>query len=236
MTTKFCCFISILLQVFSLVDCQIHQEKYYCIQESAPSQSRVLVIGTNDKYLSYELLENVTGKVKLPEFGDKIYNFQVTLSGFLQKSQHCLTFIELPEVFEPKDMLDNLEQIKNRCFDHVVLAIDGRQKSEMQQLNLQLAKAQIQLLDLAYGPKLMKSLKVLILVKKEPTFQMVEKSRKFIAKLFEEFQHVPEVMTWLFFETKKIQLYLFDADFDVGKCRGEMEIPRISRHSIVHEW
>ena len=56
----------------------------------------------------------------------KIYDFPLTLSGFTQNTESCLTFIELPEIFDNQDIISTTEHVKNRCFDRVVVHIDAR--------------------------------------------------------------------------------------------------------------
>ena len=56
----------------------------------------------------------------------KIYDFPLTLSGFAKNTESCLTFIELPEIFDNQDIISSTEHVKNRCFDRIVVHIDAR--------------------------------------------------------------------------------------------------------------
>ena len=56
----------------------------------------------------------------------KIYDFPLTLSGFTQNTESCLTFIELPEIFDNQDIISTTEHVKNRCFDRIIVHIDAR--------------------------------------------------------------------------------------------------------------
>ena len=42
---------------------EIHSEKYFCGSEDHSSITRTLILSPNDKYLSSELLINITGKI-----------------------------------------------------------------------------------------------------------------------------------------------------------------------------
>ena len=56
----------------------------------------------------------------------KIYDFALTLSGFTRNTESCLTFIELPEIFDNQDIISTTEHVKNRCFDRIIVHIDAR--------------------------------------------------------------------------------------------------------------
>ena len=53
------------LGIFQVSTTEIHEEKYFCVGENrVETTSRILILSPNAKYLSFELLQNVTGKGK----------------------------------------------------------------------------------------------------------------------------------------------------------------------------
>ena len=53
------------LGIFQVTTTEIHEEKYFCVGENpVETTSRILILSPNAKYLSFELLQNVTGKGK----------------------------------------------------------------------------------------------------------------------------------------------------------------------------
>ena len=81
---------------------ELFEEKYYCGSSRTPSGPKILILGPSEKYLSMEILQNVTGKV-IPEDSEKRFSYVLTLSGFLEGS--CVTFIELPTLFENQGVM-----------------------------------------------------------------------------------------------------------------------------------
>ena len=168
----------------------IHEDKFFCAK-SEPSTTRILVLSPYDKYLSVQALSNITGKI-LPPNSDKIYSFPLTLSGFVKDNERqanqCLTLIELPEIFDNLDMLQVTNQLKKKCFDHVLLVIDTRKRrQEAEKIIMSL----YQLLELIYGAKFVKSTKVLFMTRAKVTVKIEQKSRKLLQKLFEKYNFLP---------------------------------------------
>ena len=95
-----------------------------------------------------------------------------------------MTFIELPVVFENQDILEVTDHLKKRCFDKSLLFIDAR-FAKTQKEELQLLTAQLQLLDLAYGPKFINSLGVFILTRKKVTQRSILGSQKYVKTIFQ---------------------------------------------------
>ena len=107
-----------------------------------------------------------------------------------------MTFIEVPIVFENQDILEVTDHLKKRCFDKSLLFIDAR-FAKTQKEEVHLLTAQLQLLDLAYGPKFIKSLGVFILTRKKVTQRSILGSKKFVGGIFQtviqEQQDFPQV-------------------------------------------
>ena len=122
----------------------------------------------------------------------KIYDYPITLSGFAKNGQACMTFIELPEIFDNQDILSTTEHVKNRCFDRTIVYIDARMKRPKSE-KMKILMAQINFLDLVYGEKFVKSLSVLMLVSKRENARLKTQSEIFVKKLFKEFVNVPKV-------------------------------------------
>merc|ERR1712062_444331 len=99
---------------------------------------------------------NLTGKVNV--ISDKINNFPLTISGLLH--DQCVTVIELPEMFDNIDILKTSDAIKKRCFDKSILYIDTRFEKPSKEL-LQILGSNLQLMELSYGQKFLKSLSIL---------------------------------------------------------------------------
>ena len=78
----------------------IYEEKYFCVSENQPSSLKYLIFSPNRKYLAPHVLTNLTGKVNV--ISDKIDNFPLTISGLLH--DQCVSLIELPELFDNKDI------------------------------------------------------------------------------------------------------------------------------------
>ena len=178
-------FLLLIFFIFKSSATEIHEEKYFCHSDNngnrVDSNSRILILSPSKTYLSFEVLQNLTGKVLL-EDGEKRFSYVLTLSGFLEGS--CLTFIELPEVFENQDILEVTDHLKKRCFDKSLLFIDAR-FAKTQKEEVHLLTAQLQLLDLAYGPKFIKSLGVFILTRKKVTQRSILGSKKFVGAIFQ---------------------------------------------------
>ena len=87
-----------------------------------------------------------------------MYDFPLTISGFGKDTQDCMTFLELPEIFDNQDIISVTEHLKNRCFDRIVVHIDARfRRPKVEKLKILIT--QIQFLDLVYGEKFLKSLR-----------------------------------------------------------------------------
>ena len=106
---------------------EIHDEKYFCGSKDNQSSSRTLILSPNDKYLSSLILQNVTGKV-VPKNEDKVYSFPVFLSGFVKDTTECITFLEVPEMFENENVLEISGYLKLKCFDRVLVFIDAKSR------------------------------------------------------------------------------------------------------------
>ena len=87
------------------------------------------------------------------------------------------------------------DDLKKRCFDKSLLFIDAR-FAKTQEEQLHLLTAQLQLLDLAYGPKFIQSLAVFIYTKKKVTQRSITGSKRFVSNIFESLvdkENLPKV-------------------------------------------
>ena len=83
--------------------------------------------------------------------------------------------------------LTNLsDAIKKRCFDKSILYIDTRFEKPSKEL-LQILGSNLQLMELSYGQKFLKSLSVLIIVDKEITQKLKQKSEKYVNYILKDY-------------------------------------------------
>ena len=69
LSALFILFIVVLNQTtFPVFSTEIHEDKYYCTSQEYPTITKTLVLSPNDKYLSSEILTNITGKT-VPQTG-----------------------------------------------------------------------------------------------------------------------------------------------------------------------
>ena len=83
--------------------------------------------------------------------------------------------------------LTNLsDAIKKRCFDKSILYIDTRFEKPSKEL-LQILGSNLQLMELSYGQKFLKSLSVLIIVDEEITQKLRRKSEKYVQYILKDY-------------------------------------------------
>ena len=78
------------------------------------------------------------------------------------------------------------DAIKKRCFDKSILYIDTRFEKPSKEL-LQILGSNLQLMELSYGQKFVKSLSVLIIVDEEITQKLRRKSEKYVNYILKDY-------------------------------------------------
>ena len=162
----------------------MHQDKYHCATQDHPSETRILILSLNDKYLSLEFLQNITSRV-LPENSEKSRSYPIIFSGFVKNSQNCVSFIELPELYDNLEILTAMEYLKTKCFDRSSLIIDARLTRPTEE-KIILMVSLLQLMDLAYGPKFFKTLSVVVLIRRKSTIRIKKQSENFVQNIFKK--------------------------------------------------
>ena len=92
-----------------------------------------------------------------------------------------------PKIIWIDSYLTNLsDAIKKRCFDKSILYIDTRFEKPSKEL-LQILGSNLQLMELSYGQKFLKSLSVLIIVDEEITEKLRRKSEKYVQYILKDY-------------------------------------------------
>ena len=100
-----------------------YADRYDCANDTK-STHQSLILTTHDKYLSTNLLSDIVGRVSVTDVDvvGRIYGFPVIVSGLVkpEKSQ-CVTFIELPALFNNDDIMDANLQLEKKMFDNALM-------------------------------------------------------------------------------------------------------------------
>ena len=114
-------------------------------------------------------------------------------------------------IFWIDSYLTNLSDgIKKRCFDKSILYIDTRFEKPSKEL-LQILGSNLQLMELIYGQKFLKSLSVLIIVDEEITRKLKRKSEKYVNYILKDYfpeNSVPPKARQILFHFKSMYCFL----------------------------
>lgn len=171
----------------------IHDEKYQCITaegETQKSSKRFLLLTPHDKYYSTQFLTQYDSKIANLEDG-KIHGFPVTVTGSYAES--CLTFIELPLLFNSQDFMDAFGHLKQRCFDRAIIVLDWEELKDLKgSETLEVSKSFLEFLISTYGEKFEESLQIIVLYPSNSKIRAF-RLRKNIRSLFKGVLSSPDV-------------------------------------------
>ena len=97
-----------------------------------------------------------------------------------------LDFFPNPVVWIDSYLTNLSDAIKKRCFDKSILYIDTRFEKPSKEL-LQILGSNLQLMELSYGQKFLKSLSILIIVDEEITQKLRRKSEKYVQYILKDY-------------------------------------------------
>ena len=89
----------------------------------------------------------------------------ITINGYLNDDDSCLTLIELPQIRDAWDIISSTQVLAQRCFDKVIIFLNLTQPINNDYLLL--TKHHVEFLELVFGSEILQSLGIFALMAAE---------------------------------------------------------------------